>query len=230
MTCSDLEIIQRLAFGKCRLLGHFILSQPHNEPCPTITSHQWEHNHIHIRIMPMQEILKPHVLMKCRSEYGKLIRKQFKNDVGCPHTKDYTPKFETYSPTITTMTTDNNIQELAPTPTGSDAYNPGPTDEDIIRYFKKRVRIRKMTEKTALRLMDVPEKHIDTICNTRETYTLKDGTTKEKPAISKTHRYQLAGNSIVVSCLFHLFRTLYIPGQPENETQNNQAKQMTLAL
>ncbi|MCM1295379.1 MAG: hypothetical protein NC311_07530 [Muribaculaceae bacterium] len=47
--------------------------------------------------------------------------------------------------------------------------------------------------------------------------------------IAKTSIFKLAGNSIVVSCLYHLFRTLFIPGQPENEIQPLTApKQLSL--
>jgi hypothetical protein len=53
--------------------------------------------------------------------------------------------------------------------------------------------------------------------NATETVMLKNGTTKTKKAISKTVCYRLAGNSIVVSCLYHLFRTMFIPNQPENQ-------------
>lgn len=96
-------------------------------------------------------------------------------------------------------------------------YHPNPTKEDLLEYFGQRIRVRKMTPREALRLMDVDDSDIDKIENATETVTLKDGTTKTKRAISKTAMYKLAGNSIVVSCLYHIFRTMFIPGQPENE-------------
>ena len=99
-------------------------------------------------------------------------------------------------------------------------YHEHPTKEDLLEYFGQRIRVRKMTERTAMRLMDVDDADIDKIMNATETVTLKNGTTKTKKAISKTAVYKLAGNSIVVSCLYHIFRTLLIPGQPENETSN----------
>ena len=40
---------------------------------------------------------------------------------------------------------------------------------------------------------------------------------KEGKEISKTAQYKLAGNSIVVSCMYHLFRKLFI--EKENESQ-----------
>lgn len=44
---------------------------------------------------------------------------------------------------------------------------------------------------------------------------LKKSNGMKRKAISKTACYKLAGNSIVVSCLYHIFRTLFIPNQPE---------------
>ena len=77
-------------------------------------------------------------------------------------------------------------------------------------------RIRKLTERECFRLMDMADIDIDKINNYRVKYTLKNGTVKEKP-IPKTAKYKLAGNSIVVSCLYHIFRTLFIEDAPENK-------------
>lgn len=38
--------------------------------------------------------------------------------------------------------------------------------------------------------------------------------------IAKTKQFALAGNSITVAVLFHIFRTLFIPGQPGMKTNN----------
>lgn len=96
-------------------------------------------------------------------------------------------------------------------------YHEHPTKEQLLEYFSRRIRIRKMTPREAFRLMDVYDSDIDKIMNAEEVVTLKNGTVKTKKAISKTACYKLAGNSIVVSCLYHLFRTMFIPGQPENK-------------
>ncbi len=96
-------------------------------------------------------------------------------------------------------------------------YHDRPTKEDLLEYFGQRIRIRKMTPRSALRLMDVEDADINRMMNATETVTLKDGTAKAKKAIGKTALYKLAGNSICVSCLYHIFRTLFIPGQPENK-------------
>ena len=103
-------------------------------------------------------------------------------------------------------------------------YHEHPTKEQLLEYFSQRIRVRKMSEREAMRLMDVDDAGIDKIMNATETVTLKNGTVKTKKAISKTAVYKLAGNSIVVSCLYHIFRTLFLPDQPEN----NQPTQKSL--
>lgn len=105
-------------------------------------------------------------------------------------------------------------------------YHEHPTKEDLLEYFGQRIRVRKMTPREALRLMDVTDSDIDKMMKATETVTLKSGKVKEKKAISKTALYKLAGNSIVVSCLYHIFRTMFIPDQPENN--NSHPKQLTL--
>lgn len=87
-------------------------------------------------------------------------------------------------------------------------YKEHPTKEDLLEYFGQRIKVRKMSPREAFRLMDVDDSDIDKMMNATETVTLKNCTVKTKKAISKTALYKLAGNSIVVSCLYHLFRTL----------------------
>lgn len=55
--------------------------------------------------------------------------------------------------------------------------------------------IRKLTEREVFRLMDVSEEDIDRI---------------QKAGISRSQQYKMAGNSIVVSCLYHIFRKMLI--------------------
>ena len=52
---------------------------------------------------------KRYIVAKRRSEQGKLIRRQYKNDIGVPYqlTKGYSLMLDGYSNTITTFTTDN---------------------------------------------------------------------------------------------------------------------------
>lgn len=64
-------------------------------------------------------------------------------------------------------------------------------------------RIRKLTPRECFRLMGVEDKDIDKIQNA---------------GISNSQQYKLAGNSIVVDVLYHLFRKMFI----EKESESNE--------
>lgn len=163
---------------------------------------------------------KRYIVAKRRSEQGKLIRRQYKNDIGVPYqlVKGYSLMLGGYSNTIATLATDNWILELQNNDNMNElVYHEHPTKEQLLEYFSRRIGVRKMTPREAMRLMNVDDSDIEKIMNATETVTLKNGTVKTKKAISKTAVYKLAGNSIVVSVLYHIFRTMFIPGQPENE-------------
>lgn len=85
-----------------------------------------------------------------------------------------------------------------------------------------RYRIRKLTERECLRLMGMDDADIDKIDAYRIKTTLKDGTVKEKP-IPKSQKYKMAGNSIVVDVLYHIFYQMFIAEPPKP-----QPKQLTL--
>lgn len=70
----------------------------------------------------------------------------------------------------------------------------------------KKFRIRKLTPRECFRLMGVDDSDIDKI---------------QAAGISNSGQYKLAGNSIVVDVLFHIFRKMFI------ET-HNEDKQTTL--
>lgn len=70
----------------------------------------------------------------------------------------------------------------------------------------KKFRIRKLTPRECFRLMGVDDKDIDKI---------------QAAGVSNSAQYKLAGNSIVVDVLFHIFRKMFI------ET-GNESQQMTL--
>lgn len=171
----------------------------------------------------MKESIRRYIIAKRRSEQGKLIRRQYKNDIGVPYqlVKGYSLMLGGYSNTITTFcSVDNQIMELKDKDNMNElVYHEHPTKEQLLEYFSRRIRVRKMTPREAMRLMDVDDSDIDRIMNATETVTLKNGTVKTKKAISKTAVYKLAGNSIVVSVLYHIFRTMFIPNQPENNNQ-----------
>ena len=58
--------------------------------------------------------------------------------------------------------------------------------------------VRKLTERECFRLMGVDEKDINTIAAS---------------GVTRTNQYRMAGNSIVVDVLYHIFRTAFIPSQ-----------------
>ena len=155
----------------------------------------------------------PAVLCQMRTDEGREMRRR---GVEVFKYKFLTPRTDRISNTLTGVTKDNLI--MTKTNIAMElTYHEHPTKEELLEYFGQRIRVRKITERTAMRLMDVDDADIDKIMNATETVTLKNGTTKTKKAISKTAVYKLAGNSIVVSCLYHIFRTMFIPNQPENQ-------------
>lgn len=76
-------------------------------------------------------------------------------------------------------------------------------------------KIRKLTVRECMRLMDVPENVIDKILQKDE---------NGKQIISNSQGYKLAGNSIVVNCLYYLFEQIWFPREPSHVTP----KQLTL--
>lgn len=70
--------------------------------------------------------------------------------------------------------------------------------ENALRRIEVGYRIRKLTERECFRLMDVPEEYIDRI---------------QAAGISRSQQYKMAGNSIVVSCMYHIWRRLWIDTQ-----------------
>lgn len=65
------------------------------------------------------------------------------------------------------------------------------------------VRLRKLTPRECMRLMDVPEDKIDIMLNA---------------GISDSQLYKLAGNSIVVACMEGIFRNLFTSEEVESAT------------
>lgn len=66
------------------------------------------------------------------------------------------------------------------------------------------VRVRKLSPKECFRLMDVSDTDIEKI---------------QSAGISRTQQYKMAGNSIVVSVLYHIFRTLFMDETADSGTQ-----------
>ena len=68
---------------------------------------------------------------------------------------------------------------------------------------RKKYRIRKLTTTECFRIQDVSDEDIEKM---------------KQAGIAKTNLYKLAGNSIVVSCMYHIFRKLFV----EKECESNQ--------
>lgn len=71
----------------------------------------------------------------------------------------------------------------------------------------KKFRIRKLTPRECFRLMGVDDTDIDKI---------------QKTGLSKSSQYKLAGNSIVVDNLYHLFRKMFIEKEPDKSDKPQQ--------
>lgn len=76
-------------------------------------------------------------------------------------------------------------------------------------------KIRKLTPRECLRLMDVDDNIIDKMMATDD---------QGKQLISNSQLYKCAGNSIVVNCLYHLFEQIWFPKEPSHIAP----KQLTL--
>lgn len=70
----------------------------------------------------------------------------------------------------------------------------------------KKFRIRKLTPREVWRLMDVDDKDIDIVFAS---------------GLSNSSLYKLAGNSIVVNVLFHIFRKMFIEPEPDVDKNSN---------
>lgn len=89
----------------------------------------------------------------------------------------------------------------------NDTTSPALLTQNEICYYEKsepQFRIRKLTPRECFRLMGVREHNIDKIQNA---------------SISNSQQYKLAGNSIVVDNLFHIFRKLLIETNTQEQDQ-----------
>lgn len=139
-------------------------------------------------------LIEPNVLRAERTEQCKQLRKM-NGDKGMKFNqgnKEYNPRTDGVSNTLTTSTKDNMlaVPELR-------MENGCMVDKEGRRY-----RIRKLTPTECFRLMDVDDEDIEKM---------------KQAGIAKTNLYKLAGNSIVVSCMYHIFRKLFIEKECENE-------------
>ena len=89
----------------------------------------------------------------------------------------------------------------------------------------KKFRIRKLTPRECFRLMGVDDTDIDKLIEAREVddgaKQMQNEHTSVKRVLSNSSLYKLAGNSIVVDVLFHIFRKMFID-------TGNESKQLEL--
>lgn len=139
-------------------------------------------------------VAEPNVLRAERTEHGKLIRKLSKGDKGLKFNagnKVFCPRTDGLSNTLSTNTKDNMhaVPELRC------------IEGCMVDKYGNRYRVRKLTPKECFRLMNVSDEDIKKM---------------ESSGVAKTNLYKLAGNSIVVSCMFHIFRKLFVEKENEN--------------
>ena len=142
----------------------------------------------------MPKIIEPNVLRQERTEQGKQIRKLSKGDKGIKFNagnKEFCPRTDGLSNTLSTSTKDNMlaVPELRC------------IEGCMVDKYGNRYRVRKLTPKECFRLMDVSDEDIKKM---------------ESSGVAKTNLYKLAGNSIVVACMFHIFRKLFVERGNEN--------------
>ena len=165
----------------------------------------------------------PQCLTTKRTEYGKKIRKLYENGEVQEQRKNIQqlePRTDGLSNTITTVAKDNLVVEqiplnatadgLATTVTTAHHYSgnivaPKRGQKEMgVMEIGKGVRIRRLSERELFRLMDVDEEDIDTLLSS---------------GISKTQLAKLAGNSIVVACLYYIFKNLFVTTEATKQEQ-----------
>lgn len=92
-------------------------------------------------------------------------------------------------------------------------------DEESGKWF----RIRKLTPRECFRLMDCKESDIDKLLSTEIN---KKG--EEVQVISNSQLYKCAGNSIVVACMYEMFKNLFYPEVAVKETLTDEGVQLSL--
>lgn len=142
----------------------------------------------------MPKIIEPNVLRAERTEQCKQLRK-INGDKGMKFNQgnnEYSPRTDGVSNTLSTSTKDNMLAmpELRM------------EDGCMVDKEGRKYRIRKLTPTECFRLQDVSDEDIEKM---------------KQAGIAKTNLYKLAGNSIVVSCMYHIFRKLFIEKQNENQ-------------
>ena len=131
-----------------------------------------------------------------RNEYGKSVRREYESGElreSRHKMADLEPRTDGVSNTITTVQKDNQL--CVPVAVIGSAQN-------NVYGESTGFRIRKLTVREVFRLMDVDDSDIDKLT---------------AAGISNTQLYKMAGNSIVVNVLYHIFRKMFVEKENENE-------------
>ena len=179
------------------------------------------------------KVIEPNVLTPKRTEFGKAVRKQYEAheiDMSRHDMTTMEPRTDGVTNTLTSVQKDNYLAIPEATAKGYAEANEGDSvnlavpnsttrrgrvgkqmantldtgcqqgvveQENNVRY-----RIRKLTPRECFRLMGVDDADIDKI---------------QESGISNSQQYKMAGNSIVVDTLYHLFRKMFIVTGCERE-------------
>lgn len=141
---------------------------------------------------------EPQIPVQKRTEQGKQERELHKGDVGVKWqtgNKQWEMRDDGIANTLTSVLKDNMLAEPAFHVDGN----------CIVDRHGRIYRIRKLTERECFRLQDVSEADINKI---------------QATGISRTQQYKMAGNSIVVSCMYHLFRKVFVDKSNESRQQS----------
>lgn len=173
-------------------------------------------------------VYEPQVMTPKRTDFGKAIRKHYEQGdikISRHDMTEIEPRQDGVSNTLTSVQKDNLVVEpQIAAMCGRNPDNPSERGRSNGRYKQRlemnengtsntltgvqkdnlvvepRYRIRKLTPRECFRLMDVDDADIDKI---------------QEAGISNSQQYKMAGNSIVVACLYHLFRKMFT--EPQNE-------------
>lgn len=161
-----------------------------------------------------QYVAEPNVLTPRRTEYGKKVRREYeRGELREPrrNMQRFEPRTDGVSNTLTSVSKDNYLVEPHIDNLGSykpNGYNGScvigeggiaPTVREnhgeVTAVMHPKYRIRKLTPRECFRLMDVDDADIDKI---------------QRAGICNSQQYKLAGNSIVVNVLYHIFRKMFV--------------------
>lgn len=153
-------------------------------------------------------VVEPKLLGYTRDDSGRVVNRTLKNVANTIHTSTGhggNTDCLVYEPQVLGVTVNPGRKrefenghiwgDISHTLTAQDAKN-----TSVV--WEQGFRIRKLTPREAFRLQDVDDEDIDKLLNS---------------GISNTQLYKMAGNSITVAPLYHIFRKLFIEKDNENQ-------------